>query len=114
MSIQGRVEPDTEIDPADLIEAEIEEEDQGLRLVTPRANGSDASLSEAEKRARKKIRDQAVYYAQTSGGEIEDWVEQLTPNGRSFSDTAMHRVGYDCEAVCDYTSAEGYILYQAI
>jgi hypothetical protein len=90
MSIKGRLErdPEIEIDPADLIEAEIEEEDQGLRLVNPSRSTSNGYLGETEreKSSRKKIRDLAIYYAQTKGGEIEDWIEELTLTGRPFSE----------------------------
>lgn len=63
---------------------------------------------------RKRIREDAEYLAQTQGGEVEHWVDKLTPDGEVFTDQFLIDQGYEKIAEYDYKAPNGTLLYQSI
>jgi RecA-family ATPase len=98
MSITGKIEDDV-IDLADLDDADNDNE-----VEEARPNG----------KARQQIKRKAQYMAATKGGEVERWIDELTPAGKPFGDDFLVKAGYECTDVYDYTSPKGHVLYQSL
>jgi RecA-family ATPase len=96
MSITGKIIDD--IDPAN----QFDDDDDDVEEARP--NG----------KAKERIRRHALYMASREGGELGDWIKELTPSGKPFSDDFLLQTGYEPTDLYDYTSTEGYVLYQSI
>jgi hypothetical protein len=62
----------------------------------------------------KKIELIARYRAQSHGGEVEQWIDKVTPIGKRFDDKRLRKAGYWCSKKYNYTNTEGHLLYQSL
>jgi hypothetical protein len=72
------------------------------------------SNEEKDKKAktRKAREEQAKHLAQMHGGTIEEWIRDLTPHGKWFSDDRAIQLGFRRVAEHTYTGPDGTVLYQ--
>jgi hypothetical protein len=119
MSARAKVEPDFDPDDFDQ-DNDFEEEERKAKRRRQYQQEEDEdedakkARREKENKLRKQIRSQAEYYAQTRGGDVDDWIFKLTPRGRTFSDVHIIGQGYKRVAAFNYTSATGRVLYQSL
>jgi RecA-family ATPase len=64
------------------------------------------------RKRKRNVEEKAEYLAQTEGGEIDSWVEKLTPVGKEFDDKPLLKAGFELVKSYDYMTPEGHLLYQ--
>src|SRR5262249_34576114 len=56
----------------------------------------------------------AQFRAQSSGGEVEDWLEEGKPRHRLFDPKKLEQLDFRIAETYDYTSSDGQLLYQVL
>jgi hypothetical protein len=73
-----------------------------------------AEEKEKKSKEKKAIEDKARHLAQMHGGEVNDWIRDLTPHGKRFSEERALQLGFERVDTHTYTSPKGWVLYQTL
>lgn len=65
-------------------------------------------------RQRREVEQLARWQAQRQGGEVDRWIDDLTPLGKAFDDRFLTKAGFKLAKEYDYTSPLGDLLYQSL